>query len=319
MNEPVLKIENLSVDYVSGETLVRAVDRVSLDVKPGEIVGLAGESGCGKTTLAKAILRILPPPAIITGGKIEYGGKDILEINEGELRNLRWQKISIVFQSAMNALNPVIRVGEQITDVILAHKSVSPDEAYDRARQLLEMVGIHPIHINSYSHQLSGGMRQRVCIALALALEPEIVIMDEPTTALDVIVEREILNQIKDLQARLGFSVIYITHDLAHLLQFSHRLAILYAAHIAEIAPTQELRENPLHPYTQKLMRAMPSLAQSEVKPETIPGTPPSLANPPPGCRFHPRCDRAIEICRREKPPLVEKATNHLVACHLVS
>ncbi len=319
MNEPILKIENLSVDYVTGETLVRAVDRVSLDVKPGEIVGLAGESGCGKTTLAKAILRILPPPAIITGGKIEYRGKNILEINEGELRKLRWQKISIVFQSAMNALNPVIRIGEQITDVILAHKSVSPDEAYDRASQLLEMVGIHPIHLNSYSHQLSGGMRQRVCIALALALEPDIVIMDEPTTALDVIVEREILNQIKDLQARLGFSVIYITHDLARLLQFSHRLAILYAAHIAEIAPAQELQENPLHPYTQKLMRAMPSLVPSEVKPETIPGTPPSLASPPPGCRFHPRCDRAIEICQREKPPLVEKATNHLVACHLAS
>jgi peptide/nickel transport system ATP-binding protein len=317
MSEPILSIRDLRVDYVTDRGPVRAIDGVSLEVRKGEILGVAGESGSGKTTLAKALLRILPPPAIITGGEAYFEGRNLFALAEPELRSLRWERISMVFQSAMDALNPVITVGEQIVDTLLAHDAMPPRAARTRARDLLEMLGIHGDCVDSYTHQLSGGMRQRVGIALALALEPSLVILDEPTTALDVIVEKEILEQIGDLQQRLGFSVLFITHDLARMLQFSDRVAVFYAARMVELAPAEDLRRAPLHPYTQRLLRAVPSIRRGKGKQESIAGAPPSLLDPPAGCRFHPRCDRAVDICRERAPELKQLAPDHLAACHL--
>jgi peptide/nickel transport system ATP-binding protein len=316
MAEPVLSIRNLSVDYVTDRGPVRAIDGVSLEVRARETLGIAGESGSGKTTLAQALLRILPPPAVITGGQALFEGRDIFSLTEPELRAVRWNRISMVFQSAMDALNPVITVGEQIVDTLLAHKAVPAGGARARAQELLEMVGLGRGCVDSYTHQLSGGMRQRVGIALALTLEPSLVILDEPTTALDVIVEKQILEQIGELKEQLGFSVLFITHDLARMLQFSDRVAVFYAARLAEIAPAEEVRSTPRHPYTQRLLRAVPSIRRARKAQESIPGTPPSLLDPPTGCRFHPRCDLAVDICRERPPELREVAPGHWVACH---
>jgi peptide/nickel transport system ATP-binding protein len=317
MTEPVLSLRDFCVDYITEQGPVRAVDRVSLHLGRGEILGIAGESGSGKSTLAQALLRILPPPAVISGGRVEFEGEDLLALDDTDLRRIRWQRISMVFQSAMDSLNPVIPVGEQIEDTILAHGGRSSRAARDRAGELLEMVGIPVDRLDSYTHQLSGGMRQRVGIALALALEPSLVILDEPTTALDVIVEREILRQIRILQKRLGFAVLFITHDLARMLQFSDRVAVFYAARLVETAPVAELRRAPRHPYTQALLRTFPSVKDDPTRLSSIPGTPPSLSSPPPGCRFHPRCPKAVDLCRRQSPELLELAPGHRAACHL--
>jgi peptide/nickel transport system ATP-binding protein len=316
MTEPILSIRNLSVDYVTRGGPVRAIDRVSLDVGEREILGVAGESGSGKTTLAQALLRILPPPAVITEGEVVFDGRDLLSLREEKLRTIRWNRISMVFQSAMDALNPVITVGEQIIDTLLAHDALPESGARGRAQELLEMVGLQGVCVDSYTHQLSGGMRQRVGIALALALKPSLVILDEPTTALDVIVEKEILERIGELQERLGFSVMFITHDLARMLQFSDRVAVFYAARLAELAPAEDLRRAPRHPYTRKLLRAVPSVRRPGQRQESIPGAPPSLMEPPSGCRFHPRCDMTADICREQAPELRELGPGHWVACH---
>ena len=313
--EPLLSIRDLCVDYVTEQGSVRAVDAVDLDVAPGEILGIAGESGCGKSTLAQALLRTLPPPAVITRGRVTFEGRDVLAMSEPELRTRRWRRMSMVFQSAMDALNPVTTVGEQLADTILAHEGVAPVEAQRRAGALLELVGIPRERLGSYAHQLSGGMRQRVGIALALALEPALVILDEPTTALDVIVEREILAHIRVLQRKLGFAVIYITHDLARMLQFSDRVAVFYAARLVEVGPSATIASAPRHPYTRGLLRAFPSVRGDASVPESIPGAPPSLRTPPPGCRFHPRCPIAVETCRRERPALLEVGPGHFAAC----
>jgi peptide/nickel transport system ATP-binding protein len=315
--EPLLSIRDLCVDYVTDRGPVRAVDRVSLDVERGEILGVAGESGCGKSTLAQALLRILPPPAVISGGEARFEGRDLLALDEGELRELRWKRISMVFQSAMDALNPVIPVGEQICDTLHAHRSVTNRAARARAAELLELVGIPAGLVGAYAHQLSGGMRQRLGIAIALALEPSLVILDEPTTALDVIVEREILEHIRALQKQLGFAVLFITHDLSRMLQVSDRVAIFYAARLVELAPAAELRRAPRHPYTQGLLRAFPSVHGGTVELASIPGSPPSLESPPAGCRFHPRCGRAVDLCRERSPELRRLGPGHSAACHL--
>ena len=316
MTEPLLSIRELSVDYVTERGAVRALDHVSLDVAPGETLGIAGESGCGKSTLAQALLRILPPPAVISGGEVRFEGRDILTLDESELRAFRWSRISMVFQSAMDALNPVISVGEQIVDALAAHGAAHGGEARDRARGLLERVGLPGDRVDAYAHQLSGGMRQRVGIALALALEPSLVILDEPTTALDVIVERDILEQIRGLQRKGGFAVLFITHDLARMLQVSDRVAVFYAARIAEVGDAQALREAPRHPYTQGLLRAFPSMRGDAEPPQSIPGSPPSLESPPSGCRFHPRCPLAADVCRERTPPPVTIAPGHVAWCH---
>jgi len=317
MPEPLLSIRGLCVDYVTESGPVRAVDALSLDVARGEVLGIAGESGSGKTTLAQALLRTLPPPAVISDGEVRFEGRDLLALTERELRELRWQRIAMVFQSAMDALNPVITVGEQIEDAIRAHAPVPRADARRRAGELLERVGIAADRLDAYSHQLSGGMRQRVGIALALALEPALVILDEPTTALDVIVEREILQQIRALQATLGFAVMFITHDLARMLQFSDRVAVFYAARLVEVGPAAAIARAPRHPYTQGLLRAFPRLHGARTEGVSIPGAPPSLANPPAGCRFHPRCPLAVPACRERAPELHEVAPGHLAACPL--
>jgi len=315
MPEPLLSIRDLCVDYITERGAVRAVDSLSLDVAPGEILGIAGESGSGKSTLAQALLRTLQPPAVISRGHVMFEGRDLLSLSEDELQKLRWKRISMVFQSAMDALNPVTTIGEQITDTIRAHENVSQAVADRRAGELLERVGISADRRRSFAHQLSGGMRQRVGIALALALEPALVILDEPTTALDVIVEREILEQIRELQKQLGFAVMFITHDLARMLEFSDRVAVFYAARLVEVGPAAAMAETPSHPYTQGLLKAFPRVHSVREGLVSIPGSPPSLMNPPSGCRFHPRCAQAAPECSASQPELRLVRPGHLAAC----
>jgi peptide/nickel transport system ATP-binding protein len=320
----LIELERLVVDYVLPDAPVRAVDGIDLRIEPGEIVGLAGESGCGKSTTAQAVMQILRPPAQVTSGRIRFRGQDLTGLREEELRQFRWRNVSMVFQSAMSALNPVLRVGDQFVDMMKAHERVSKSDALARAGDLLELVGIDRRRVRAYPHELSGGMRQRTIIAMALALEPELVIMDEPTTALDVVVQREILQQIQDLQRRLGFAVLFITHDLSLLLEFADRIAIMYAGEVVETTAAETLFRNPLHPYTVGLMRSFPPLTGPIERMTGIPGTPPDLAAPPSGCRFHPRCphcsaDDAPLYARQtaERPVLREVDPGHHVACHL--
>ena len=315
--EPLLDVRHLTVDYITPRGDARAVDGVSLSIAPGEVFGLAGESGCGKSTLAYAITRLIKPPGVISGGQILFRGNDVLSLSPHDLRLFRWSKISIVFQSAMNALNPVINLGEQIADAIMAHEHMSKRQALERAAELMKLVGISSSRLRSFPHELSGGQRQRAVIAIALALNPELIILDEPTTALDVVVQRDILQEISDLQARFGFSILFITHDLSLLVEFSTRIAIMYAGRIAEMAPAGELFHNPKHPYTLGLMNSFPSITGEKKKLQGIAGIPPDLVTPPPGCRFAPRCPRVMAQCTQVDPLLQEVAPGHWVACHL--
>ncbi|HEX6507123.1 MAG TPA: ABC transporter ATP-binding protein [Chloroflexota bacterium] len=321
---PLLEIENLVVDYVLEDRRVRAVDNVSLSIDPGEVMGLCGESGCGKSTTAHAILRILRPPAQITGGRILFKGHDLVPMSADELRRYRWSQISIVFQSAMNSLNPVIDIGAQFADMIRAHVPASRGEARKRAENLLQLVGIDRSRVDSYPHELSGGMRQRVVIAMALALQPDLIVMDEPTTALDVVVQREILQQIQELQDEFRFAVLYITHDLSMLIEFADRIGVMYAGELVEMGKSETLFRQPRHPYTVGLMSSFPPLTGPRKIMMGIPGSPPNLANPPPGCRFYPRCpyhdpskSRLFDRQMTVKPQLREVDPGHLVACHL--
>jgi peptide/nickel transport system ATP-binding protein len=322
---PVLELEDVAVEYVTRSRTTRAVDGVSLAIAPREILGLAGESGCGKSTVANAIMQILRPPARLAGGRILFAGDDIAGKSREELRRFRWRTVSMVFQSAMNALNPVMRVGDQFVDMMRAHEPVSRRTALRRGGELLDLVGIDPRRVRAYPHELSGGMRQRVVIAMALALQPELLIMDEPTTALDVVVQREILQQVAMLQRDLGFAVLFITHDLSLLIEVADRIAIMYAGEIVEEAPAVTLYREPRHPYTHGLMQSFPPLHGPLARMTGIPGAPPDLAAPPEGCRFHPRCPH----CRPEdadlylrqtriRPALRELDPGHRVACHLV-
>jgi peptide/nickel transport system ATP-binding protein len=312
----LLSIEELSVDYVGPRGSVRAVDRVSLSVDRGEILGVAGESGCGKSTLAQAALRILQPPAVITGGKVRFEGRDLLSLTEGELRSLRWKRVSMVFQSALDSLSPVLRLGEQIADALEAHGI--HDAWRPRARELLRLVDLDASLIDAYPHQLSGGMRQRAGIALALALDPALVFLDEPTTALDVVVEHQILQRLLALRRERGFAAVFITHDLARMVQVSDRIAVMYAGRLVEVAPAALLRRGALHPYTQGLLASFPSL-HGTTDLAGIPGAPPSLENPPAGCRFHPRCAVAIAECRVAEPELIQLGAGHFAACHVAA
>jgi peptide/nickel transport system ATP-binding protein len=313
---PLVELEGLVVEYPVADGSVRAVDEVSLAIYPREIVGLAGESGCGKSTVAHSLLRILKPPGAITGGRVLFKGEDVLTLSPRELRRFRWRNVSIVFQSAMNSLNPVMRVGEQFVDMFKAHESVRKSEALAKAGELLELVGIDPARLRAYPHELSGGMRQRVVIAMALGLNPELLIMDEPTTALDVVVQREILQEIEELQRELGFAVLFITHDLSLLVEFSDRIAIMYAGKIVELAAAEALFERPQHPYTVGLMHSFPPLVGEKARLTGIPGSPPDLLHPPSGCRFHPRCPRAEAKCASDEPDLRRLSGGQLAACH---
>jgi peptide/nickel transport system ATP-binding protein len=321
----LLELRQLVVEYGSGPRRVRAVDGVDLEIRAGEIVGLAGESGCGKTTVANAAMQILRPPARLAGGSVLFRGEDLVGKSPEQLRRFRWRNVSMVLQSAMNALNPVMRVGDQFVDAMRAHERIDRRRALVRTGELLELVGIDRRRVRAYPHELSGGMRQRVIIAMALSLNPELVILDEPTTALDVVVQREILQQVEALKRDFGFAVLFITHDLSLLLEFAHRIAIMYAGELVETAPADRLAASPQHPYTQGLLQSFPPLSGPRERLAGIPGSPPDLRDPPSGCRFHTRCP----YCRPEEPQLYlrqtseqprlrEIAPGHHVACHLV-
>ncbi|MCL5047787.1 MAG: ABC transporter ATP-binding protein [Firmicutes bacterium] len=305
LDKPVLSVEDFSIVYRSAHGDVKAVDHVSLELARSEVLGLAGESGSGKSTLAYGACRLLRSPALITGGKVTYAGRrapregiDITSLNAHELRQLRWKEISIVFQSAMNSLNPVITVGAQLDDAIKAHMPLDKHDRHERAGTLMDLAGIPRQRLRSYPHELSGGMRQRVMIAMALAADPDIVIMDEPTTALDVVVQREILTQIIEIKEQLGFAIIFITHDLSLLLELSDRIAIMYGGKLLEIAPTKNLQHKAAHPYTEGLLASFPSLTGPKKALAGIPGSPPDLRSLPPGCPFFPRCRHAGAACR---------------------
>ncbi len=260
MSAALLEIDDLSVEYETEARTVRAVDRVSFTIAEREVFGLAGESGCGKSTIANAILRLLRDPAVISSGSIRFDGTDVLALSPDELRAFRWRRVAMVFQSAMNSLNPVMTIGDQIADIFTTHERMPHKAALARAGDLLDLVGIPRDRLRSYPHQLSGGMRQRVVIAMATALRPPLLIMDEPTTALDVVVQQEIMAQIKDLQRELGFAVLFITHDMSLMVELSDRMAVMYAGRFVETAPAQQIFTDPRHPYTRALMNAFPPL-----------------------------------------------------------
>jgi len=315
----ILEVKNLKTYFRIKRGFVKAVDGVSFEVEKGEGLGLAGESGCGKTTTALSILRILPPNGMIVGGQIIFNGKDIVKLSETEMRKeVRWKGISIVFQGAMNALNPVQRVGDQIVEAITTHENVSKQEAEERGKKLLELVGIDPSRFNNYPHEFSGGMRQRALIAMAISCNPQVLIADEPGTALDVIIQAQILKLLRELKRTLNLSMIVITHDLSIITEVCEKVAIMYAGKIVEYGDITEIFKKPLHPYTQGLISAFPNIKAEKTRVQSIPGAPPNLLSPPPGCRFHPRCKYAMDICRREEPDFIKISKNHFVACHLV-
>ena len=314
----LLDVRHLKTYYFTLKGVVKAVDGVSFSLDKGEILGLAGESGCGKSTVAWSLLGMPPAPGKIVGGEIIFDGTDIVKMNEEELRSkIRWRRISMIFQGAMNALTPVHRVGDQIAEPMVIHGGMEKEEAMKKVVELLAMVGLDESVAMRYPHELSGGQKQRVVIAMSLALNPDIVIADEPTTALDVVVQAQVLNLMKKLQKELGISVILITHDLTVIAELANKVAIMYAGKIVEYGTAEQIYENPQHPYTQALLKAIPRLRGPVEKLYWIPGSPPDLRAPPPGCRFYPRCDRVMEICRKEEPPVTEVEPGHYVACWL--
>jgi len=314
----ILEVRDLSVAYASDEGPVVAVDRVSFDLAPGEFLGIVGESGCGKSTLVYAIARLLGAPLAgeITRGEVLFKGRDMVTLAERELRHIRWRDYSVVMQSAMNALNPVLTVAAQMRDACEAHSDMSKREIEARSREVLRLVSIDPVHLHSYPHQLSGGMRQRAMIAMALLFTPELILMDEPTSALDVVGQRSLMVQIKELQEQLGFAVVFVTHDMSLVSHFSDRLLVMYAAQVAELGRTRQVFDNPLHPYTRGLLEAFPSIRGPKQHLLGIPGSPPDLLRPPAGCRFAPRCPHATARCRSGEPELLQ-VDGELVRCIL--
>ncbi len=308
MPGPLLEVHDLSVDYVTDGGDVRAVDHVDLDIEPGEFLAIVGESGCGKSTLLFAIAQLLAPPAEITGGSVSFRGQDMVRLSAGELRHMRWRDYSVVMQSAMNALNPMKSIQAQFKDTLLSHARMSQDAVRARSAEVLHLVGIDAAHLGSYPHQLSGGMRQRAMIAMALLFTPDLIVMDEPTSALDVVAQRSLMMQIKELQRSLHFAIIFVTHDMSLVSHFSDRLAVMYAGQIAELGGTRAVFDAPLHPYSRGLLDAFPSIRGPRVHLSGIPGTPPDLARPPEGCRFHPRCPEVMPACHTVAPALYDIA-----------
>ncbi|MBN2860470.1 MAG: ABC transporter ATP-binding protein [Sphaerochaetaceae bacterium] len=314
----ILTVDNLKLYYYTSKGVVKAVDDITFSLKKGETLGLVGESGCGKTTTGFALLKMPTPPGKIAGGKIVVDGIDITPLRENEMRrNIRWEKISMVFQGAMNTLTPVYTIGKQMMETLQEHREMEREEARKRIEKYLNLVGLSGDIVKRYPHELSGGMKQRIAIATALFLEPKVIICDEPTTALDVIVQAQIINLLKDLKEKLDLSFIFITHDLATEAEVSDRIAVMYAGKIVEIGTNQQIygEQGPCHPYTRNLLAATPRLHAKVNELSFIPGAPPDLLEPPSGCRFHPRCTLAMDKCKEEEPPLIEIEDEHMVAC----
>jgi len=313
--EGILEVSDLRVYYKTIWGEFKAVDGVSFGVNKKEVFGIAGESGCGKSTLVEGVLRLVKPPGYIKSGKVIFEGVELLSLPEEELRKIRWKKISYIPQGSMNSLNPVLKVKEQMLDAITAHSDLSKEEALNFASDMLKAVGLPEEVLEMYPHELSGGMKQRVIIATAVALKPNLVVADEPVTALDVVMQRAVLESIANLRDEFGVSVLFIAHDMAAHAEIVDRLAIMYAGKIVEIGTVYDIFQDPVHPYTKGLIAAIPSIGKKIVK--SIPGLAPSPLMWPPGCRFHPRCPYAMDTCKKEEPTLKEISSGHFVACHL--
>ncbi len=314
----IIVVKGLKVFYKAHRGYVKAVDNVDLEIRRGEIIGIVGESGSGKSTLAFAILRLLPSNARIVSGSILYEGEDLVKLSESRLKNIRWKGISLVPQAALNALNPTLRIRDHFLETARAHGVHDDSYVLKRAAELLEMLRLEPPRVlRSYPHELSGGMKQRVLIALSMILNPKVLILDEPTTALDVLTQRFILDLLKDLHRKTGITMIFITHDIAVIADIADRTAVMYAGKIVEVGDVYTVFKNPKHPYTVALMKSIPSLVGSVDEMKSIPGTLPDLINPPPGCRFAPRCPYAMDICRKQEPPTIRLETGHIVSCWL--
>jgi peptide/nickel transport system ATP-binding protein len=314
----LLDIRNLTLHYETTKGMVQAVDKVSFSLDKGESAGLVGESGCGKSSVAMAIMKLMPPNALIIGGEILFKGENILLKDDEEIRQIRWKEISMVFQAAMNALNPVISVGDQIIEAIQAHNEMSEAEAWEKVKELYRLVGLDPGRGKSYPHEYSGGMKQRAIIAMSLACSPDLIIADEPTTALDVIMQDQIIQEIVALQDRSDMAMIYISHDISVIAETCAKTGVMYAGKIVEYADTDSLFYDTLHPYTKALLSSYPSIKGEVKRLNPIPGEPPNLLEPPQGCRFYPRCPEREVICERQEPEYLEVKEDHFVACHFV-
>jgi oligopeptide/dipeptide ABC transporter ATP-binding protein len=318
----LLEVRDLRTHFFTEDGVAKAVDGVTLSLAAGETLGVVGESGCGKSVTALSILRLVAPPGKIVGGKVLLGGRDLLALSEREMRDVRGNRISMIFQEPMTSLNPVFTVGSQIMEAILVHERVSQEEARARAIEMLRKVRIPAAEarVDDYPHQMSGGMRQRVMIAMALALSPEVLIADEPTTALDVTIQAQIMDLLAELKRDLGMSVLLITHNLALVAEVAGRIAVMYAAKVVEYASARDLFAAPLHPYTHGLLASVPTLGMAKTRRlNVIPGVVPNPLRAPGGCPFHPRCPVAEERCRTEAPPLIEERPGHLAACHRIT
>lgn len=310
----LLEVNNLEVTYLALSGRIKAVDNVSFKMEKGEWLSIVGESGSGKSTMAYAMIRLVPPPGKITSGRIFFEGKDILSIDKEELRKIRGKEISMVFQDPMTSLDPLRKIGDQMTEVIIEHEDISKKEALSRVEEIIRSIDLPPHVLFSYPHQLSGGQRQRVVIGMAMSLEPKLLIADEPTTALDVIVQEGIMELLESMKNK-GTSIMFITHDLSLASVWSDRIMVMYAGKLAELGRTSDIIDNPLHPYTKGLLDSVPDL-WSERKVIPIPGNPPDMRFPPKGCRFHPRCEKRLEICSKSEPPIIE-VDGRKVSCWL--
>ncbi len=318
MTTPILEVRELKVEYSTAAGPAQAVAGVSFDLAPGEFLAVVGESGCGKSTMLFSIAQLLTYPARTVGGSVKFNGVELSTLSPEELRRHRWRDISVVMQSAMNALNPTLSIGAQLADACRAHTDWDDHKIAQRSAEVLTMVSIDVTHLQSFPFQLSGGMRQRAMIAMALLLEPQLIIMDEPTSALDVVAQRSLMRQVENLRRDLGFAVLFVTHDMSVVSHFSDRLAVMYAGEFVELGATREVFDRPRHPYSSGLMDAFPSIVGEAKELTGIAGNPPSLVNPPAGCLFAPRCQFATEECREFRPELIS-IEQHAVRCHLVN